>query len=689
LTQQKLIPVDSAIAELERQATALSVDPQDHKVLLAWLTSLPKVARNDKDYLALDTFRDFLSNFGAYLKTSNPNSLILERGFKEQPVDVMTFVESNDYLGAGGAIWPGVLDNLDKIFNQKQHYFEVVLTGSISGGKSTTSQLAMAYVLYLVSMLKDAHYHFDLMRGTQIVLMLQSIKLEKSYKLLFDPLKNYIDNSAYFMKNFRRNPEHNKELRFPNNVTVMAAAGTETSALGLNVHSAAFSEINFAPVIKDSQKLRDTNKEVYDTGREMVQRAKERILSRFPTCRDEGNFNLILLDSSVDNPHDLTAQYEDMARSDPTILVIKKPIWEAQAHQPLYSLDGPTFLVEVGNTTRASRIINSIDDAIDPAAVLVVPASLRVFFEQDTDEALKNYGGIATGMSGAYLGGMTDAITKAQEEYAVMSSGESLFRQEEVSFYELFGKNTAIGTPLDWSQIINYDYIENCILDRETLWSMRLDLSATKDATGLCISRIIGFTNIESQVFNPDSGIYEADAEIVRPIYCCELLRIVARPRGVEIDPNLVSALGIALKRRLNITWATADRAESSRACLMAWKKHGIISQFLSVDTSIQPYEELKSALRDNRILLSPHSTCDKELRALKRITKNSVEKIEHPAGAGGSKDVTDALAGSIYILKQKEALFRDRNTNRRNLSVEAARPTPGLSRRASRHKRY
>jgi hypothetical protein len=63
------------------------------------------------------------------------------------------------------------------------------------------------------------------------------------------------------------------------------------------------------------------------------------------------------------------------------------------------------------------------------------------------------------------------------------------------------------------------------------------------------------------------------------------------------------------------------------------------------VDTDNTPYDILRTAIYDERVLCYEMPILKRELGQLERGDK----KIDHPATAGSSKDVADCLAACVY----------------------------------------
>jgi hypothetical protein len=650
----KVVPVEKSLFHLNKLIRDKGYPQKSFGVLKAYIDSFPKVITDDgQEAIRLDQYKSLIDSHNKALLNRDPAFWVTKRGFKDgRIVDPIEFVENKEF-NVNVKAWPSVKDNLCQIFDPDKKRFEIILTGSIRGGKSVTCQLAIEYIAYLLSRLHNPHFEFGLSPGRSLLIVLQSVNQDKAGSVLFEPIKNDLDASPYFQKNFNRNTDRNGSVILPSNIKIVPLTANETAALGENIFSAVLTEPNFMRVIKGSVKLRHSNKVEYDQAKEMYNRLHERITATFPV-NDWYYFGKLIADSSVNHPHDFSHQKMEQAKNDPGILVINRPIWEAQPPDK-FPPNEPRFLVEVGDNHRFSRIIDSRDDALHPESVIRVPEKLRIHFEQDIEEALKNYAGVVTALTGAFIP-FTDEITRAQTDYLLTTDNQTLFLREELSTDELL-RLSEPGQPIDWSHLINYEYIKGQILDPNAVFSMHFDLSASGDATGFCIGRIIQYTAVEqSDSLDEDfQSFRDPNSRIILPVFMIDgTLRFISRSGQGEIDPSVVTRLGLELKKHLNIRYGSSDTWGSSRSILLEWSKRGISTKFISVDKDLLAYTDLKQAIRDGRILFQPNSILDTELREIRKVVKSSGATVDH--SQDGSKDISDAFAAVVHVLSFYEA---------------------------------
>ena len=86
-------------------------------------------------------------------------------------------------------------------------------------------------------------------------------------------------------------------------------------------------------------------------------------------------------------------------------------------------------------------------------------------------------------------------------------------------------------------------------------------------------------------------------------------------------------------------------------------------SGVLSVDTNVKPYFELKTAIRDERILLPRIEKLKAEILGL--IYDPRKVKVDHNPGA--TKDLSDAVAGTVHTLGTRRESYSERTVRESN----------------------
>lgn len=646
--QGRFIPLSNAEAAVITFAREAGFGRKSDMVFQKMLEFVP----THQGMVPLAEMNGFLGNLAKALQYSDPMLIFERRGLRvDRVVDVQEFVESNDFMGQKEHIRPAILEQMIRLFSV-DHYVEVVLTGGIGIGKNYFADLAMAYQIYLLSIYHNPQAEFGLAPGSNIVFIMQSMKMELAKKVVFEQFGQRLLLSPYFKKYFAPDATLKTEMRFPNNILILPVGGSDTGAIGMNVFGGVIDEMNFMARITNSTIVRYTHEEEFDQAERLYTALIRRMKSRF---MQQGKLpGKLLLISSVNYPGDFTDRKIDEAKTDRTIFIMKLALWEAI---PQDRFIGTKFLVEVGNEVKPSRIINRLDDAVDEQDVIEVPTEYRSDFERDLVAALRDIAGIATGTAHPFIP-YRDLIQKAQDDFITVSNGRQLFNQDSCILSKVVGD---LYDP-EWENIVNAEYVEEMILDRKQVFAGHIDVGLTNDAAGIAIGRIVGDKLLPAaKYYDERSNQFVEVKDLRAPFYQIDgVLQVLPPPNG-EIELELVRGLFQYLHSLFNLQWASMDSYQSAML-IQAFRRMRIRCGVLSVDTSLAPYTELKQSIKDTRIWFPRHEVLAREIREVEKTKK---EKIDHPAG--GSKDCSDAVAGVVYILGRKEANYGRPGIRRRS----------------------
>jgi hypothetical protein len=671
LDRHKLVPYENVVEIAERAAVfAGGLPPKEEKLLELISLSCPVLRYHGRDHCRLSDMNSFIKNMLQAIKNEDSSFLLVKRGMcVDRVVDIEEFVKSGKYMGQGGSVRPHVMAGLIELFGSDQ-YIEVCLSGSTGWGKTYFSELAIAYMIYRLSCYHNPQIEFDLAPGSSIFFIQQSKKFELAKKVVFEQFAERLKLSGYFPKFFPFDPGVKSELRFPKNIYVLPVGGSDSSALGMNVYGGIIDELNFMVRTSDSEMTRFTGEEEYDQAERVYNTLIRRIKGRF---MQKGKVpGKLLLVSSVNYPGDFTDRKKKEAQTDKTILPLSYSQWEVL---PKDRFCGENFLVEIGDDVRSSRIITTKEEAANPEDVLEVPVEYRPDFDRNLEGALKDYAGRTTGTSTPFIP-YRELIAKAAEEHKIQCLGRQLFLFPSVVIDDVIDDYER-----NWEDLVDMAYVEN-MLSVDVPFTVHIDVALTQDCAGIAVAHLGGYKLLPaSKYYDHRAGQFVEVRDARAPIYHVDGVLRVRPPRDKrEIDLELVRDLVIWIKGLLNIKYASLDSWQS-RMMIQGFRKSNIRSGVLSVDENIAPYAELKSAIKDERILYPTHEVLQKELRELERDRKRI--KVDHPAG--GSKDCSDAVAGCVYILQNKEASY-GRPTRARRGSDASEEQTEDQAKSKVRH---
>lgn len=661
----KFLSLSTAVHLYKTKLAEYDCSEEEGAIIEKIITSTPCIRKDNKIFIPLDQLKIMLENFSLAIEEKDPDILQQQRGLKvDRIVDIEEFVKSKDYLAQKRDVRPVIMKALNEFWDPSQNYIVGMIGGGIGVGKNYFAFVSTAYMIYHLNCYYNPQLEFDFAPGSGIVLIFQSKNEKLAKKVMFEQFAEMLRKSKYFQDHCNFDPRIRSELRFPNNISLLPIGGSDTAALGMNVYGGVQDELNFMERVKDSVHTKYTGEAEYDQAERIYNALRRRIKSRFI---NKGKIpgKLILL-SSKNYEGDFTDRQKEEARKQieetgtSDIYVMECAQWEAI---PANKFSGEKFLIEVGDDTKRSRIIRWRSEARDPEKVIEVPTEYLTDFQRDIEGALKDLGGMSVGTKSPFIPYkelLTKAMTKHQEEFG----GRSLFKYEKI---KLSVESPEITRWEEWDQVVDLDYIEECLFNVNQSFAAHIDVGLNKekgDAAGLAISHIFGYTKLpEYKYYDPKSGEFVEVREMNVPIYCVDgALQILAQ-MGDEIDLNLVRDLVLYIKQKVNLKWGTLDTYQS-RMMIQAFRRVKMRSGVLSVDTSIAPYTELKLSIKDNRILLPYSEILHKEIREVEKI--QGKDRVDHPLA--GTKDVADGVAGSIYILQLKEARYWGDRRSRKSI---------------------
>jgi len=650
--QGRAIPLDDAIHMCMLMAEEFGLTTNQYEMCDAMTRSVPiQTTRHDDKFLFTSSLRLFINNMQRAITARDSSFLRQQRGLKvERIVDIEEFCESTEYMNQAGYLRPAIKYKLLELFEDNDDYVEAVLTGGIGIGKNYFGDMAIGYMIYTLSCYWNPQMEYDLAPGSSIVFIMQSKSHRLAKKVVFDQFAERLRLSPYFMNNFAFDPGVKSELRFPNNIYILPVGGHDTAAIGMNVFGGIIDEMNFMARTTHSALTAYSGEEEYDQAERLYHALIRRMKSRF---MQKGKLpGKLLLISSTNYPGDFTDRKIKESETDETIFVMKYAQWEAL---PPDRFSGEVFYVEVGNEVKRSRILGEKSEAADEQDVIEVPIEYKTEFLRDLEAALRDLGGIATGSKHPFIP-QRELIEESQVRFELVSGPKQLFKMGSCVLSSVIDANSP-----DWENIISEQYIDDCIHDIGAAFAVHIDVGITQDAAGLVISRITGYKLLPmARVYNERTQDFTEIRDIRAPIYTLDGVLQIQAPHSGEVDLELVRDLVLYLKGILNIKWVTMDSYQSAML-IQGFRRAKIRSGVLSVDTSIAPYAELKQSVKDERLLMPRHPVLAREMRELERDPEK--DKVDHPSG--GSKDCSDAAAGSVYMLQRKEAHYG--RTSRRN----------------------
>lgn len=548
---------------------------------------------------------------------------------EQPPVSIHEFLDSTDFLAATDLVlWPEVRQAIIDINENwwkgpKDAIQEALLMGATSTGKSEIAKVTLAYHVHLLHCLRQPQLVYGLPSSTSIIFVIQAAKPHVTKRILYTPLRVYIEAMPWFQKYARPTKHIEAEMFFTDkNIRVVQGGSDADAILGEAIIGGAVDEVNFMQVVEQSKRAEvaeggrggryDQAQNLHDT---LTRRRKGRFLYNGPSI------GVISLSSSTRYRNDFTdrrkAQIEDSNIQG--CYIYNKAQYEVW---PEDRYSGDKFRLLIENEAAADvRILEDEERAPEGATVVEIPVEYRENFEIDSAGALRDIVGRSVKSINPFL--------RRREKV-----NEAVISGQEMGLESFLVKDNVIlgleGMPL----VTRGHYCQTPSKPRY----VHIDLSSTGDRCGIAMVRFDGFTDV-----------VRANGEVeTLPIATCELAVTILPNKQAEIEIGEVRAW----VRQLKVTYGYPIRGITydgwnSLESRQQWKRQGMRTGLQSVDRTSVPYKNLRDALYDGRLRLYYQDILIDELISLEYDEKR--DKVEHPPK--GSKDVADALCGAYWLL--------------------------------------
>lgn len=561
--------------------------------------------------------------------------------FEEIPVDIITFISEDRYLGRGlytvdeftgerkCTVFPYWLEKLKDIFpdNLTTRYNTVILTGSIGLGKSFIAVVCQLYLLYRMLCLKDPYTYYGMQPIDKITFSMLNVTLEAAQGVGWDKMQQLLQSSEWFMERGNMNASRTNPQWVPPKGIELVFGSSNRHVVGRALYCNFSDEVNFGVgnnVEKQKAKLK-----------KMISQIDARMISRFGKGTYLPTMNIIA--SSKDSEQAFMESYIEMKRQNEskTTLIVDEPQWIVRNDKG--SPDDPgSFYVAVGNKFLAHELLplDASEEEVQAYRekgyfMLKVPPIYREAFEDNIDLALTDNAGISTSSTTKYISGVrlnqvkTDAYKNpfTKDIIEVGNSPEDIFQYS--NFFDL-----ATVSPKDLKKPL----------------FIHLDMSLSGDKTGIAGVWITG--KRPATVGAPPSKELEFKAAFSVS---------VKAPKGFQVsfekNRNFIRWLrdqGFAIKGISSDTFQSAQIQQQL-------KGDGFKTKILSVDRvdnstrQCLPYAFLKSAIYERHLQL--YKNCNLLTEELVSLERLSDGHIDHPQNF--SKDQADAICGALYLASE------------------------------------
>lgn len=505
---------------------------------------------------------------------------------------------------------------------------KVFVTGNT--GKSEIAKVVTAYHMHILACMKNPQRFYGLPSATSIVMVIQAAKPHVTKKVIYTPLRNYIETMPWFQRNLRPNKLIEAEMYFEKlNLRVVPGGADSDTILGEAIIGGVIDEINFMNVVTQSKKADvggggragkyDQAQQIYDA---VTRRKKGRFITRGPQV------GLVCVSSSRRYRGDFTDRrqkhVEDVGEAG--VLVYDKAQYEAR---PASLFSGVTFQVALKNDASGDiKVLKDGESAPRGSEVFDVPVEYL-------DEFLKDPAGAVRDI----IGRSTNSVAPFFRNRAKIS--DAFARGAHKGLESIVHKDNVILGIEGMPRVKRDRYCRNPSRPRY----VHIDLSATGDRCGVAMIRFDGMIDKARK-----TGISEK-----LPQATVELAITIEPDHESEIDiaevrawvKDLKDTFGYPIKAVTYDGWSSLESRQ-------AWKKAGMRTGLITVDRTSVPYKQLRDAFHDGRIDLYPQEVLEGEIYDLEYDEKK--DKVDHPPHS--SKDCADAVCGAYYSMVTKSGTW-------------------------------
>jgi hypothetical protein len=537
------------------------------------------------------TFNDFLE-------------VLKDNVFEEKPVDVKTFVESEEYLNQPplSEIQYNIVEAMSQIYYKKDledlmgtnagsAYYdkytknEIILQLGKGSGKDFTSTVGCAYLVYKLLCLKDPARYFGKPSGDAIDLINVAINAQQAKNVFFKGFKTKIESSPWFAGKFYAKAD---SVEFNKSITVYSGHSERESHEGLNLILAVLDEISgFASEVGTGNEQGKTAENIYKAFRGSVD-------SRFP---DLGKVALLSFPRYVGDF--ISKRYDDVIAEKEVIEKHHKFIIN-----PALPEDNPDNTFE----------ISWEEDYIQSYKFPGVLALKKPTWEVNPTRSIEDF----------KLSFFTD-LGDAMMRFACKPtySSDAFFKQRDK-----LERCMSLRNPIDSSKKFDSSFQP----DPDKIYYVHADLAQKHDKCAVAIAHVDKWVSL--QVLK--------DYEQVAPIVIVDAVAWWEPRTEGPVNLSDVKNWIINLRRQgFNIGLVSFDRWQSFDI-QNELKSVGIKTETISVGK--KHYEDLAMLVYEERVAMPMIPLLLDEMGELKIIND---KKVDHPRKK--SKDLSDAVCGAVF----------------------------------------
>lgn len=546
--------------------------------------------------------------------------------YREIPVDIDTFLNSDTYLGKtnsnGASVYPFWRKELHNVFDAGNKFYEWILTGATRIGKTSTAISGASYMLYRLMCLRDPQKYFNTKEVSKFSILFFNITKELARGVAFREFNDTLKASPWFNAHGTFTNSETNYIYIPEGGKIVIDYGSDAAhGLGQQVFCAVMDECNFSQAgVKDVKKAKEKMRNTYTT-----------IAARVSGTFKHGGqvFGKIFACSSKRSDSDFMEDYvkEQLdAGAGDHMYISDAPQWEVK---PRETFSSETFTIAIGSRHQKSFVVP--DNQCFPEALadlesqgyrlLHPPVDMKSNFLADFNIALRDLAGIAVLGSASYF--TQEMITKV-----INTNRRNPFFTEIIQ--------TGVKDNLALEDYFHMEVVPP-ELKRIPIY-IHLDLSLTTDRTGISGGGVIGRKDIVS-----------SDGKTTSLPTFSHLLQVeVEAPRDDKISYSKIVAFICWLRKSgFNISRISRDQFQSEYLA-QELEQQGFTVDKISLDRKPDGYTSLHTVINEERIDMLDCKALQDELIHLQRDLNTGI--CDHPIGGCFTPDTKIIMSDGTHI---------------------------------------
>jgi hypothetical protein len=498
---------------------------------------------------------------------------------------------------------------------------QVFVTGNT--GKTEISKVTSCYRLHVLGCMRNPQAYYGLPAATTIVFAIQAAKPHVTKKVVYMPIRKYVEAMPWFSRHMRPDPQIESEMYFDRlNVRVSPGGSDSDTILGEAIIGGIIDEANFMNVVEKSKKAGigtgragtyNQAQSIYDA---LTRRKKGRFLKRGPEV------GIICVSSSTRYKGDFTDKRIEQVNESgtKTVYVYRRAQYDVKPKE-LYC--GDTFRIHIDGGAAAEVRILRNDEFVKHGQTLEIPIEYLEDFEKDAHGALRDIVGISTSSVNPFF----------RQPHKIL---ECMQWGTEIGLESIVEKDNVVLGVDGLPRVLHGHYCPNPSKAR----FVHIDLSLKADRVGIAMVRHDGVT------------------AVTRENGSVEMLPMATLELAVTIEPDADNEIDIAEVRNwvrlLKTFYGYPIKVVSydfwnSTESRQVWKRWGMRTAYVPSTATV--YAELRDAIYDKRLTMYPQDVLYQEMSELDFDEKanGNKGKVDHPPN--GYKDCADAVAGAYHVM--------------------------------------